>query len=237
MRGWCPRLRRSSLAHTRFFGTLPISIAAHLLLLLLLLIVPLAADIALPIPDKELPEFIRVAPAPPPPPAPAPPAVGARPSLAPDRSVAPTTAPPSIERELVSPGPPSAAPPGPSAGLPAGFGIDTGAVTVTVPPSPEPPHQATVRVAQLPEPPRKIVDVRPVYPEIARNARVEGTVILESVLDTSGHVTQLRVIRSVPLLDQAALNAVRQWKYSPTLYGGRPVSVLMTITIRFTLNQ
>jgi len=62
-------------------------------------------------------------------------------------------------------------------------------------------------------------------------------VILESVLDTSGNVTQLRVVRSVPLLDQAALDAVRQWKYTPTVYGGRPVSVLMTITIRFTLNQ
>jgi protein TonB len=219
-------------------GSVPISIGAHLVVLLLLLIVPLAADIALPMPDKELPEFIRVAPAPPPPPpAPSPVAVRARTSVAADQSVAPTTAPPRIEPELASAGPPLDAPLGLSAGVPAGFGIDTGAVTVTLPPSPEPPRQTTVRVAQLPEPPRKIIDVRPVYPEIARTARVEGTVILESVLDTSGNVTQLRVVRSVPLLDQAALNAVRQWKYSPTLYGGRPVSVLMTITIRFTLNQ
>jgi protein TonB len=94
-----------------------------------------------------------------------------------------------------------------------------------------------VRVALLPEPPRKIADARPVYPEIARTARVEGTVVLEAVLDPTGRVTQLRVVRSIPLLDQAALDAVRQWRYTPSAYGGKPVSVLMTVTIRFTLNQ
>jgi len=55
--------------------------------------------------------------------------------------------------------------------------------------------------------------------------------------DPTGSVTQLRVVRSVPLLDQAALDAVRRWKYTPSSIGGRPVSVLMTITITFTLQQ
>jgi protein TonB len=73
------------------------------------------------------------------------------------------------------------------------------------------------------------------YPDIARSARVDGTVILEAVVDANGSVTQLRVVRSVPLLDRAALDAVRQWRYAPSLYGGRPVSVLLTITVRFTL--
>jgi protein TonB len=101
---------------------------------------------------------------------------------------------------------------------------------------PDPPRPAgPVRVADLPVAPRKTVDVRPIYPDIARMARKEGTVVMEAVLDPSGHVTQLRVIRSVPMLDEAALDAVRQWRYTPSLYGGRPVSVLMTITIRFTL--
>ena len=58
---------------------------------------------------------------------------------------------------------------------------------------------------------------------------------MEAVLDPTGRVTQLRVIRSVPMLDQAAMDAVRQWRYTPSMYGGHPVSVLMTITIRFTL--
>jgi protein TonB len=79
--------------------------------------------------------------------------------------------------------------------------------------------------------------VHPVYPDVARVAHVEGTVILEAVLDTNGRVTQLRVLRSVPLLDQAALEAVRQWRYTPSIYYGKPVSVLMTITVRFTLQQ
>jgi protein TonB len=85
--------------------------------------------------------------------------------------------------------------------------------------------------------PRKIADARPLYPEVARQARVEGTVILEAVIDTTGRVTQLRVLRSVPLLDQAAIEAVQQWRYTPSTYNGRPVSVLMTITVRFTLSQ
>ena len=58
---------------------------------------------------------------------------------------------------------------------------------------------------------------------------------MEAVLDTNGRVTQLRVLQSVPMLDQAALDAVRQWRYTPSSYGGHPVSVLMTITVRFTL--
>ena len=216
-------------------GTVPISIAAHLGVLLMLLIVPLTADIALPLPEKDLPEFIRVAP-PPPPPAFVPASRHASTSVPTDPSVAPTAAPSRIEPETPTPGPQFDVPIGPPGGVPADVG-DIAGLAPPTPPPPESPRPATVRVAQLPEPPRKIVDLRPVYPDIARKARVEGTVILESVLDTSGNVTQLRVIRSVPLLDQAALDAVRQWRYTPTVYAGRPVSVLMTITIRFTLNQ
>jgi len=215
-------------------GSVPISIAAHLAVLLLLLIVPLAADIALPMPEKDLPDFIRVAPPPPLAPVPA----ARRPvTTMTDLSVPPTSAPPSIQPETPAPGPRFDVAIGSGTDVPAGVGVDSSVATVTPPPPPEAPHPTTVRVAQLPEPPRKIVDARPVYPEFARNARVEGTVILEAVLDTSGTITQLRVVRSVPLLDRAALDAVRQWKYTPTVYGGRSVSVLMTITIRFTLTQ
>lgn len=122
--------------------------------------------------------------------------------------------------------------------LPTGLGITGGIATPIPPPQPVEvprPLPGPVRAAQLPEMPRKLVDVHPVYPEVARAARVEGTVVLEAVLDTSGRITQLRVLKSVPLLDQAALDAVRQWRYTPSLYGGRPVSVLMTVTVRFTL--
>jgi periplasmic protein TonB len=216
-------------------GSVPISIAAHLVILLLLLIAPLAADIALPLPDKELPEFIRAAPVPPPPSF-APSVRRSTPSTVVSPDIVPVVAPAAIAAKTTPPGPQFDVPIGPPGGAPPGVG-DVIGLTPSIPaPLPDPPRPTTVRVAQLPEPPRKIVDARPAYPDIARRARVEGTVILESVLDTSGNVTELRVVRSVPLLDQAALDAVRQWKYTPTIYGGRPVSVLMTITIRFTLN-
>ena len=103
-------------------------------------------------------------------------------------------------------------------------------------PPPDPPRPAgPVRVADLPVTPRKIGDVRPIYPEIARAARVEGTVIMEAVLDTTGRVTQLRVIKSVADAGSGRARRGRQWRYTPSLYGGHPVSVLMTITVRFTL--
>jgi protein TonB len=79
--------------------------------------------------------------------------------------------------------------------------------------------------------------VPPDYPAIARAARVQGAVILEAVLDERGKVDRVRVLRSIPLLDEAALGAVRQWRYTPTLLNGVPVPVLMTITVHFTLHE
>ena len=73
----------------------------------------------------------------------------------------------------------------------------------------------------------------PVYPQIAQQARVTGTVILEAVLSPTGEVSNVKVVRSVPLLDAAAVDAVAQWRYAPTLLNGTPVSVLMTVTVRF----
>jgi protein TonB len=155
--------------------------------------------------------------------------------VSPSNSI-PMLAPPTIAPERPDPGPQLDVPIAPSVGLPAGVGeVERLAQPPAAPPADIARPSAPIRVALLPQPPRKLVDVRPMYPDIARSARVDGTVILEAVVDTSGSVTQLRVVRSVPLLDQAALDAVRQWRYAPSLYGGRPVSVLLTITVRFTL--
>ena len=85
--------------------------------------------------------------------------------------------------------------------------------------------------------PKKISDVRPVYPAFAQAAKVEGMVILEAVINERGVVERLKVLRSVPLLDAAAIEAVRKWRYTPTLLNGTPVSVLMTITVNFTLHD
>ena len=75
--------------------------------------------------------------------------------------------------------------------------------------------------------------VEPVYREIAGRAGVSGVVILEAVVDPNGNVTNVNVLRSIPLLDAAAMDAVRQWKYEPTLLNGVPVPIVMTVTVNF----
>jgi periplasmic protein TonB len=77
--------------------------------------------------------------------------------------------------------------------------------------------------------------VAPEYPDLARQARVTGIVILEAVIGPDGKVGTVSVLRGVPMLEEAAVNAVRQWVYTPTLLGGVPVPVIMTITLRFSL--
>ena len=98
---------------------------------------------------------------------------------------------------------------------------------VHVPPAP-PPGTA---------PPKKTKNVAPVYPEDALAARTQGVVILEVLLDCSGRVLDARVLRPVPGLDQAAVDAVRQWEYAPALEKGKPVPVIMTVTVNFTLQH
>ena len=83
--------------------------------------------------------------------------------------------------------------------------------------------------------PVKVVDAAPVYPAIARTARVEGVVILEAVLDVEGRVDSVRVLRSIALLDQSAVDAVKRWRFTPALLNGQPVSVVMTVTVNFRL--
>ena len=91
-----------------------------------------------------------------------------------------------------------------------------------------------VRVGRDIKTPTKIKDVRPVYPAIAQAARAQGTVVIEATIGPDGKVADTRVVRSVPLLDQAALDAVRQWEYTPTQVKGVAVPVVMTVTINFT---
>ena len=73
------------------------------------------------------------------------------------------------------------------------------------------------------------------YPPIAQSARVQGVVILEATIGPDGKVQDVRVLRSIPLLDAAAIEAVRQWQYTPTLLNNVPVPVIMTVTVNFTL--
>ena len=108
------------------------------------------------------------------------------------------------------------------------------------PPPPPPPAgafngQAPVRVGGSIKPPIKTRDVKPEYPPAARDAGVQGVVILEVTIGPAGDIVEGRILRSVPLLDGAALDAVRQWQFTPTLLNGVAVPVIMTVTVNFTL--
>lgn len=92
-----------------------------------------------------------------------------------------------------------------------------------------------IRVAGNINQPTKIVHASPVYPPIAQAAKVQGVVILEVRIEPDGTVGDARVLRSIPLLDQAALDAVQQWRYTPPLINGAPAALLVTTTVNFTL--
>lgn len=92
-----------------------------------------------------------------------------------------------------------------------------------------------IRIGGAVQPPRKIKDVLPVYPAIAQEARVQGVVMLEVKIDENGNVSDTRVLRSVALLDQAAIDAVKQWQYTPTLLNNVAVPIVMTVTVNFSL--
>jgi TonB family protein len=116
------------------------------------------------------------------------------------------------------------------------------------PPPPPPPQQnhafsplidgvAPLRVGGQIKPPVKVRDVKPVYPPIALSSGVQGVVIIEATIDGGGDVVDTRVLRGQPLLDEAALDAVRQWRFQPTMLNGAPVPVIMTLTVNFTLDK
>lgn len=84
-------------------------------------------------------------------------------------------------------------------------------------------------------PPRKTRHVSPVYPPDAVKARIQGAVVLKVLIGRNGKVRSAKVIKSIPELDAAALDAVLQWEYEPAYVRGKAVSVRMTVTINFSL--
>jgi TonB family protein len=94
---------------------------------------------------------------------------------------------------------------------------------------------APVRVGGHIKVPSKVRDVKPVYPPEARAAGIQGVIILEATVAVDGRIADAKVLRSIPPLDEAALDAVRQWEFAPTLLNGVPVPVIMTVTVNFAL--
>ena len=96
--------------------------------------------------------------------------------------------------------------------------------------------EGAVKVKDQINPPKLVKSVDPVYPEIARQAKIEGVAILQARTDTQGRVKDAMILRSVPLLDQAAIAAVRQWVYEPLVIDGQAREAVFTVTVRFTLD-
>jgi periplasmic protein TonB len=122
----------------------------------------------------------------------------------------------------------------PGPGLVEGFGVSSTPPPPVQPRSQDPPPQ---HVGGLIRPPTKVVHVAPQYPALARASHVQGVVIIAATIDSNGNVESATVLRSIPLLDQAALDAVRQWKFTPTLLNGVAVPVIMTVTVNFELSR
>jgi protein TonB len=222
---------------------LPISLALHLFAAAVIVVVPLLAADQLPEPASAVKAFfVEPMSAPPPPPPPPPPAPRAAQApkippkpVAPETSfVAPVEVPQEIKpEETLDLGVEGGVAGGVEGGVPGGV---VGGVVGGLPDAPPPPQQA-VRVGGQIKEPKKLKDVKPVYPDIARQARVQGIVILECTISPQGKVTDVKVLRSIPLLDEAAKEAVRQWVYTPTLLNGVPVPVIMTVTVNFRLSS
>ena len=120
-------------------------------------------------------------------------------------------------------------------------GIEIGGIAGGDPVAPPPPPPARpkepVRVGGVIQPPTRLVNVNPVYPPIALASRREGIVILEALIAEDGSIRDVRLLRPAPLFEEAAIAAVRQWRFSPTLLNGEPVPLVMTVTVSFTLQK
>ncbi|HEX7182596.1 MAG TPA: TonB family protein, partial [Thermoanaerobaculia bacterium] len=111
-------------------------------------------------------------------------------------------------------------------------------IGITAAPSPAPVEDQPIRVFGAVKRPEMLSGAQPRYSETARRARIQGTVILEAVIDQKGRVTDLRVLKSLPMgLDQSALDAVREWRFRPATLEGRPVKVYYTLTVNFQIQQ
>jgi len=129
-------------------------------------------------------------------------------------------------------------------GIPGGVvgGVLGGSVVREIPPppqsSPPPPHRPPIRTGGNIHPPALVIRVDPIYPPLAVQALITGTVILEATVDENGNVTDVRVLRPVnAMLDRAALDAVRQWRYEPLLLNGVRTPFVLTVVLSFNLQR
>jgi protein TonB len=224
-----------------------VSGTVQVLFLAVLLVVPLYFTDAFALDVHQLNPTLL---APAPPAAPPPPAASTR-SVAPKRSalvvagklLAPTVIPRRVAQLSEEPDASDFAPAivsgdGVPGGVPGGQlgGVLGGSLSGAVPPAPTPIASAPkgpIHVGGKVKAPRLIFGPDPVYPILARDGRISGAVVIEAVIDTHGNVVQMRTVSGHPILALAAMEALRQWKYEPTILGTEPVPVQFLVTITF----
>jgi periplasmic protein TonB len=227
----------------------PVSLALHAAFVAAIVVVPLLLEEEPPHTVATLRAFFVAPPSsalPPPPPPPPPPvarALAPRPEPSQPRlQPASFTAPPDSPRVAAIEEPFDA---GMAGGVPGGVqggsveGVPGGVIGGVVGGLPDVKVEAKqpVRVGGLIKEPKRLKHVEPVYSEMARKARVEGMVILEFTIDPTGRVGDVHVLRGLPMVGEAAVEAVRQWVYAPTLLDGVPIPVVMAVTLHFGLKK
>ncbi len=216
------------------------------IIVVVFVLIPLIYTEALP---KQLLTTFLVAPAPPPPP---PPPAAAAPRIVKPvarliqagKMMAPTVIPKKVEMIKEEEMPPDVGAVGVVGGVPGGIaggsagGVLGGIIGGTgggMPPPPK-PTQSRVRIGGNVQAAKMIRQIQPLYPQIAKTAHVQGTVMLHAIIAKDGSVQELQYISGPALLMRSAMDAVRQWKYQPTLLNGEPVEVDTTISVVFTLS-
>lgn len=234
----------------RSFWDFLVSVLGHSFVVALLILLPLYFTNAINI--HQLQNTMLVAPPPPAPPPPPPAAIHVAPRVPKSffqqgKLIAPTVIPKhvaQIKEEAPPPQVDSGVTGGVIGGVPGGQlggvlgGILGGTGTAPAPPPPKPVvHKGPYRVGGKVQAPKLLQEVQPTYPPLAKQARIQGDVVIESVINTQGRVTEMKVVSGSPLLVGAAEQALEQWKYQPTLLNGQPVAVDMLVTLHFQLGE
>ncbi len=223
-------------------ATFFMSLLLHSALVLTVAVLPLLYYDALPSQEALKAFFVQpleVAPPPPPPPPPAASSAVARPApkievQQPSGFVAPIDVPNEIKpEEALDLGMEGGVAGGVEGGVPGGV---VGGVVGGLPSGPPPPARV-VRIGGQIAQPRKIRNVEPVFPDLAVQSRISALVILEAEVDTRGFVKNVKVLRGHPLFDEAAMLAVKQWRYQPLLLNGEPTGFILTVTVNFNLKS
>ena len=225
-----------------------ISLTVHTVLLATMILVPLYFTDAIDLKQFST-TFLVAPPPPPPPPPPVTQAIVKAPKvtvklLQSGKLVAPSAIPKQVamlKEEEMAPdagvgvvgGVPGGVPGGQAGGVIGG--ILSGTPRAYIPPAPSSMPKAPIRVGGRVMAPRAIFSPEPLYPPLAKQARISGDVVIDSVIDVNGNIVEMQVLSGHPLLVPAAMDALKRWKYQPTILNDEPVPVQLVVTIKFKL--